>query len=120
MHREKCPCCGYPTLKKRSYDEICMLCDWEDGSFSEYTPEKIDGGPNGDYSLKEARRNFEAHLTMYRKKPKSLNSTLLEKKRMLIKAYSSLSLEENNEEPESAKWERIIKLEQSLLLEGWE
>ncbi|ANU09544.1 hypothetical protein A1A1_02085 [Planococcus antarcticus DSM 14505] len=64
MKRENCPFRGYPSLKQRSYDEICMLCDWEDETYSEHNPEKVSGRSNGDYSLKEARRNFKAHLTM--------------------------------------------------------
>lgn len=118
MMRENCPCCGYPTLKKRSYDEICMLCDWEDGGYNELNPEKIDGGPNGEYSLEEARRNFEVHLIMYRKKPKNMSPALMEKKRMLMEAYKSL--DENNEETETIKWDKIIKLERSLNLQGWD
>ena len=118
MIRENCPCCGYLTLKKRSYDEICMLCDWEDGSYNELDPEKIDGGPNGDYSLADARRNFEAHLTMYRTKTKDMTPAVIEKKRMLMEAYESL--EENNEETETIKWDKIVKVEQSLNLQRWD
>ncbi|MDN3451079.1 CPCC family cysteine-rich protein [Planococcus sp. APC 3906] len=116
MMREICPCCAYPTLEKRSYDEICILCDWEDGSYNELDPEKIDGGPNGDYSLAGARRNFEAHLTMYRKKTKDLTPAVIEKKRMLMVAYETLNI--NNEETETIKWDKIVKLEQSLNLQG--
>lgn len=116
MKRENCPCCGYPTLKKRCYDEICMLCDWEDWGYSELDPEIIDGGPNGDYSLEEAKQNFETHLTMYRKIPKNTSPAFVEKKRRLIKAYETLH--EINEEYESVKWDQILKLEKDLLLNG--
>lgn len=27
---ELCPCCGYRTIKKRGYYEICPVCYWED------------------------------------------------------------------------------------------
>lgn len=111
MTRENCPCCGYPTLKKRSYEEICVLCDWEDGDYNELNPEKIDGGPNGDYSLAEAKRNFDTHLTMYRKKPKDMTPAVIEKKRRLIKAYETL-----HENDEAAKWDQILELEQDFLL----
>lgn len=111
MKREQCPCCGYPTLKRRSHDEICILCDWEDEDFSEQHPQKITGGPNGDYSLEEARRNFGIHFTMYRKKPKAFTSAYIVKQKKLIDAYKSLD-EKNNE----AKWEKIMELEQELRL----
>ncbi|MDQ0427244.1 hypothetical protein QOZ98_000069 [Planomicrobium stackebrandtii] len=116
MNREKCPCCGYPTLNRRSYDEICILCDWQDSGYSEQTPETMDGGPNGDYSLEEARRNFAVHFTMYREKPRSIPSAFLVKKRILIDAYQLL--DEDNEENELIKWNEIFMLEKELLLYG--
>lgn len=118
MKREKCPCCKYPTLNTRGNYEICLLCDWEDDNQDDPQAAEVWGGPNGDYSLEEARQNLKAHLTMYRKKPKNMNSAVVEKKRMLMVAYESLN--ENNEETETAKWDKVVKLEQSLNLQGWD
>jgi Cysteine-rich CPCC len=59
-----CPVCGYPTLKARGDFQVCHLCSWEDDG--EDDPESGRGGPNGDYTLKEARANWTAHQTMYR------------------------------------------------------
>jgi hypothetical protein len=54
-----CPCCGYPTLVAWGVCDICLICWWEeDGTEA--------GGPNGSYSLAEARANFEDHGDMFR------------------------------------------------------
>lgn len=66
-YRERflCPCCFMPTLdERRSYD-ICSICEWEDDGQDTDDAEVVRGGPNGDYSLKEARDNFEKYHTMY-------------------------------------------------------
>lgn len=57
-----CPCCGYPTLDEWSGYDICRLCWWEDDG----TIDEDGGGPNGSYTLGEARANFEDHGDMYR------------------------------------------------------
>src|SRR5690348_9315762 len=61
-----CPCCGYPTLSERGGYEICPLCECEDDGQDDPRAAEIWGGPNGDYSLMEARTSFALHLTMYR------------------------------------------------------
>lgn len=61
-----CPCCGYPTLASRSYHETCTICWWEDDGQDDSEADRIRGGPNGDYSLSEARANFAEHRTHYR------------------------------------------------------
>lgn len=112
--RENCPCCRYPTLQSRCCNEICLLCDWEDGAYYELSPEKVDGGPNGDYSLQEARQNFQAHLSMYRKAPKSLTVIIIQKKKTLMMAYESLSKPSKHQEPE--KWKAISEKERDLMM----
>lgn len=63
----KCPVCGYDTLTKEGGYEICYICGWEDELLArKISPEEIPGGPNGDYSLSEARNNFKKYMTMYR------------------------------------------------------
>lgn len=57
-----CPVCGYPTLSERGGYDICALCNWEDELVA-----GIDSttGPNGEYTVRQARENFRKHLTMY-------------------------------------------------------
>src|SRR5688572_7067029 len=61
----RCPCCGYVTLHERSGYEICVLCWCEDDGQDDPHADEVWGGPNGDLSLTQARRNFQEHLTMY-------------------------------------------------------
>lgn len=60
-----CPCCGYPTLPELNSYEICELCNWEDDGQDDETAEEVWGGPNSDYSLSEARKNFKLYRVMY-------------------------------------------------------
>jgi hypothetical protein len=60
-----CPCCGYPTLQGRGAHEICLLCNWEDDGQDDPHADEVWGGPNGPYSLAEARENFDQYLVMY-------------------------------------------------------
>jgi hypothetical protein len=63
--RYVCPCCGYPTLRERGGYEICPLCNWEDDGQDDPYANEVWGGPNGAYSLTEARKNFKNNLVMY-------------------------------------------------------
>jgi hypothetical protein len=63
--RVRCPCCGYPTLDSDADYEICELCNWEDDGQSDHDADEVRGGPNADYSLSEARRNFIQYRIMY-------------------------------------------------------
>jgi len=63
--RFACPCCGYPTLDELNSYEICELCNWEDDGQGEEEAEEVWGGPNSDYSLSEARKNFHLYRVMY-------------------------------------------------------
>ena len=60
-----CPCCGYPTLDERAGFDICELCNWEDDGQDDPDADDIWGGPNGSYSLSDARSNFEEFGVMY-------------------------------------------------------
>lgn len=61
-----CPCCYYPTLKRRVDFDICPLCNWEDDGQDNHNADKVLGGCNSNYSLTEARSNFKNYLTSYR------------------------------------------------------
>ena len=63
--RLTCPCCGYLTLGERGADEICYLCSWEDDGQDDPQADERWGGPNQDYSLTQARLNFENYMVMY-------------------------------------------------------
>ena len=112
MSREKCPCCGSPTLQARGDYEICLLCDWEDDNQNVFQAKEVWGGPNGDYSLEEARNNFEKNLIMYRGKNEIDSLSIKVKKTKLLKAYQEL--EASNETTE--KWLDILLLEQELYM----
>jgi len=60
-----CPCCGFPTLEERDAFDICEICWWEDDGQDDPHADEIWAGPNKDYSLTDARRNFLAHRHMY-------------------------------------------------------
>ncbi|MGX1199098.1 CPCC family cysteine-rich protein [Parvibaculum sp. MBR-TMA-1.3b-4.2] len=64
-HLYRCPCCGYPTLEERGGYDICGLCNWEDDGQDDPHADEVWGGPNGGYSLTEARANFRRYLIMY-------------------------------------------------------
>jgi hypothetical protein len=66
-----CPCCGYPTLHRRADYDTCVICSWEDDGQDDapegrFHPDDVLGGPNGSYSLTEARKNFAAYGQQYR------------------------------------------------------
>ena len=56
----RCPCCRFMTLTGRGLDEICQVCLWHDDGQDDPHAEEVWGGPNGNLSLMEARRNFRA------------------------------------------------------------
>jgi hypothetical protein len=58
--RERCPCCGFRTLRERGGYEICKVCFWEDDGQDEADADELRGGPNGDLSLSQARANYGA------------------------------------------------------------
>ncbi|MDM5360682.1 CPCC family cysteine-rich protein [Peribacillus sp. ACCC06369] len=116
MQREKCPCCGFPTLGERGNFEICELCHWEDdGQFDPYADE-VWGGPNGDHSLTEARKNFKENLIMYRDKRNILSQTdtEIETKRALLSTFVELDSETNSLKI-NALWNEIKSYEKILL-----
>ncbi|MDP4121287.1 MAG: CPCC family cysteine-rich protein [Bacillota bacterium] len=88
-NRVKCPCCGYPTLEHRAFFEICILCEWEDDGQDNSDADVVHGGPNGDYSLTEARKNFLTYTTSYRingtRIPQPEKETIVKKE--LMKSY---------------------------------
>ena len=46
------------TLSERGGFEICSVCWWEDDGQDDADADVVRGGPNGDLSLTQARKNF--------------------------------------------------------------
>jgi hypothetical protein len=63
--RALCPCCRFLTLDENGGFEICIICWWEDDGQQDKDADKVRGGPNGRYSLTDARKNFADHGHMY-------------------------------------------------------
>ncbi|MFF2290997.1 CPCC family cysteine-rich protein [Peribacillus butanolivorans] len=116
MQREKCPCCGFPTLDERGGYDICELCNWEDDGQDDPYSDEVWGGPNGDYSLTEARRNFNKNLTMYRDKRNILSQTdkEIETKKTLIRAFVELDKCESDSLEYMSLWSKIKSFEEIL------
>ena len=53
-----CPCCGEHTLPERGGYDICGTCGWEDDGQDEHDADEVRGGPNGTFSLTQARQMF--------------------------------------------------------------
>ena len=114
MNKEKCPCCGYPTLDVRGDYEICLLCDWEDDGQDSDQATEVWGGPNGDYSLEEARNNFLKNFVMYQDHTDNNSLEKFRRKKELMKAYEKLDLDQVMND--SGKWTDILVLEKKLKL----
>ena len=60
--RAQCRCCGFLTLSRPAYYEICPVCRWEDDPTTIFEPGETKGGPGPNHlSLSEGRRNFQEH-----------------------------------------------------------
>jgi hypothetical protein len=90
-HRFLCPCCYMPTLDERAGFEICPICFWEDDGQDSDDAATVRGGPNADYSLKEARDNFENHHTMYRPFDKNAFNRVMNKMPIKKKMYQAFT-----------------------------
>jgi len=115
LNRVTCPCCGYPTLEERGNYDICDLCNWEDDGRDDEDSSKSLGGPNGGYSLDEARENFKKYRIMY--SPDN-NTTIThgdseEREELKIKLVSIFDrmISGNNI---SELWKQALKIEKGL------
>ena len=121
--RYTCPCCGYPTLGERGGYEICELCNWEDDGQDDPHADEVWGGPNGKYSLTEARENFKHYLIMYgpedirAREGSGFSKTYTERKRQakrtIMQAFDSM-IGETDESALDALWQRIAAAERIL------
>ena len=117
--RYPCPCCGYLTLPERGGYDICELCNWEDDGQDDPHAHEVWGGPNGAYSLSEARANFRQHLIMYDPgKPKKRiggNDSALEQqtKRAIMAAFDAMVGETDSTKVDHL-WQQVADNERIL------
>jgi uncharacterized Zn finger protein (UPF0148 family) len=104
-----CPCCYMPTLDERAGYDICPICFWEDDGQDTDDAEIIRGGPNADYSLKEARDNFKVHHTMYR--PSDENAFEREMKMMPIKEKMYQAFTRALKSNAETDWNKALEVE---------
>lgn len=115
LNRVTCPCCGYPTLEARGNYDICELCNWEDDGQDDEDSSKVLGGPNGDYSLDEARQNFQKYGIMY--SPDNNTTTAggdSEETKNLKTELASIFDRMATENKISELWQQALKLEKAL------
>jgi hypothetical protein len=118
--RVTCPCCGYPTLKKRHTWDLCPMCDWEDDGQDDSEADEVWGGPNRSYSLTDARRNFELRGIMYDAAETAKRANANERyevealiRAAMVKVYDAM-LREPQHSSLGAQWSEIEQLEKQL------
>ena len=112
--RYACPCCSYPTLGERGGYEICHLCNWEDDGQDDPYADEVWGGPNGAYSLTQARENFKRYGSMYG--PEGAQGDTPKKrdaKRAIIEAFDHMS-GEADPVALGALWQKVYESEKRL------
>lgn len=65
LKKYTCPCCGFPTHEKPMAQEVCFLCGWTYDQQDDFDAAVILNQANGNYSLLQARKNFENHHCMF-------------------------------------------------------
>jgi hypothetical protein len=116
--RFTCPCCGYPTLSGRASYEICKLCWWEDDGHDDDNADEVLGGPNKDYSLNDARVNFQMFGVKLAPGDNpgidELESGIVRTiKTRLITVFDSM-MKEFSAERRREMWKEVLSLEQQL------
>jgi hypothetical protein len=107
-----CPCCFMPTIGERACYEICAICFWEDDGQDSDDAQIIRGGPNGNYSLSEARENFARYLTMYRPSDeKAFTQGLIRAEK--VKIFYTI-LQKALLDKDEASWQKAILIEQKI------
>ena len=107
----------HKTLERRDKHEICCLCIWEDDGEDDTNTDGWGGGPNGAYSLTQARANFLAFGTMYHPENNTTvtgndSAEIVALKRELIGLYEALP--SMDEDRLVAHWKGILDQERTL------
>jgi hypothetical protein len=102
----------------RATFEICKICWWEDDGQDDDDADDIRGAPNSDYSLTEARENFQQFLIKYhpdqdRRIGGPDSEQLLAVKRDLIETFEAMRAEPSTQELNEL-WGRVQVLEQRI------
>ncbi len=96
----------------RGVFEYCSLCHWEDDGQDDHDADQVSGGPNGDYTLTQARRNFAETLAMFRPEEEGItwwSSSGIDRgprKRRLLALYDRLITVEDDDAAEQV-WREI-------------
>jgi hypothetical protein len=107
-------------LEERGGYEICILCNWEDDGQDDPHADEVWGGPNQDYSLAEARKNFKRYLIMYdpaRPLARTNSPTMEKAKLALIKEYEGITAE-TDRTAQRELWLRASEAEATLWKAG--
>lgn len=120
MKRERCPCCGYPTLEERYVFDICILCQWEDRweNLTMVDAKNFDDvDPNDDSYIAKSRSNFNEHYIMYSEERILLMQSpkLIEAKKALISAYHELEKCKTDPVKYKAHWRKAKCCEYNIM-----
>lgn len=98
--------------------DICVLCNWEDDGQTDIDADRVRGGPNGKYSLTQARENFKKYLVMY--SPDNDTRIMsgnwpgeLETKQLLVKCFEKLKATDDESIKQSI-WQEVLTCEDKL------
>jgi hypothetical protein len=103
--------------ERASYD-ICRICWWEDDGQDDNDADDVRGGPNGVFSLSEARANFERYLVMYPPDQDTRitgpdSEDVVRIKRELIGAFDGM-MHDGNAERLKVLWREVTRCERAL------
>lgn len=120
VNRVTCPCCGYPTLEVRANYEICEICNWEDDGQDDRDSAQTVGGPNGGYSLDQARENFIKYRIMYSPGNNTTVTGADSEEREVLKSKLIQTFEEmlqSNTSRIKSLWRQALAIEKGLFEE---
>lgn len=87
--------------------DICILCGWQDDGQNDEDADRVYGGPNGSYSLTEARANFSKYLVKYSPDNETKNFSIDLSEEIAIKKHLINLFDENKLLNDKNKKEKI-------------
>ncbi len=116
-----CPSCGFPTLSKRWFYEICSICDWQHDGQDDKDADEIMGGPNGGLSLTQSRLNFCKLLLLYQNKYKSTGvkapAAIYKVIQNHLKQMEAFEKQLYKVKANDPKWESYAKAKEDVLID---